>query len=193
MEGNCTFVTRARRKSRPGKSPDYIYSRVNLDRMEPLGGGWLGRARLTGQVSSERLLFSEMLRLGGFDTIRGFDQRSFNTDHGWLASFEFGPCTKRWGCEDLHRSFRPYMFTDLGNGYLESPQAGEDSYAFSLSTGVGFRYNIGDSLTARFDYGYGLIDLGNTQRDNRAHFGLTWIPDPAPTATSCPPSVNTCD
>jgi hemolysin activation/secretion protein len=166
---------------RPGTSPDYIYSRLNLDRMEPLGGGWLGRARFAGQVSSERLLFSEMLGLGGFDTIRGFDQRSFNADHGWLASFEFGPCTKRWGCEDLRRSFRPYMFTDLGNGYLESPQAGEDSYAFGLSTGVGFRYNIGDSLTARFDYGYGLIDLGNTQRDNRAHFGLTWIPGPRPT------------
>lgn len=165
---------------RPGTSPDYIYSRVNLDRMEPLGGGWLTRTRFSGQVSSERLLFSEMFGLGGFDTVRGFDQRSFNADHGWLASLEFGPCTKRWGCEDLRRTLRPHVFTDLGNGYVESPQVDEDSYALGLSTGFGFRYNIGDSLTARFDYGYGLIDLGNTQRDNRAHFGLTWIPGARP-------------
>ncbi len=165
---------------RPGTSPDYIYSRLSVDRMEPVARGWLGRARFSGQIASERLLFSETFGLGGFDTIRGFDQRTFNADHGWLASAEFGPCTKRWGCEEMQHSFRPYMFFDIGNGYIESPLVGEDSYSLGLSTGVGCRYNIGDSLTARFDWGYGIVDLGNSQRDDRVHFSLTWLPGARP-------------
>ncbi len=126
-------------------------------------------------------MLGETFGLGGFATLRGFDQRAQNTDHAVLASLEISPKTYRRGCDESERSLRPYVFTDFGNGYLDEPMVGEDAYTLGLSTGLGFRYNVADRLSARVDWGYGIIDLGNTQRDNRVHFGLTWIPGPRPT------------
>ena len=165
---------------RPGTSPDYIYARATAERTALLNGDWLILGRVTGQVASERLLFSETLGLGGFETLRGFDERASNADHGWIANIEFGPKTFRWGCEDDPRTLRPYTFMDLGNGYLSDPLPGEDAYTFAVSTGVGFRYAMSDRLSARLDWGYGFEDFGSGTRNNRFHCGVTWIPGKRP-------------
>lgn len=165
---------------RPGTSPDYIYARMTAEESALIGCDWNLTSRLTGQISSERLLFSETLGLGGYDTLRGFDQRTFNADNGWIANFEFGPRTRRWGCKDAPRSLRAYSFVDVGNGYAMHAQPGEDAYTFAASTGVGCRFNISDRLTARLDWGYGFEDIANSERSNRLHMGLTWIPGPRP-------------
>ena len=165
---------------RPGTSPDYIYARIMLEDSRYIGDRFQLVGRLTGQAASERLLFSETLGLGGFDTLRGLDQRSFNADHGWIANFEFGPKTRRWGCRCSQRVLRPYAFLDVGNGYVDDAQPGEDSYAFAITTGVGARFQIGDQLMARIDYGFGVKDIDATSRGDRAHFGVTWIPGPRP-------------
>ena len=155
-----------------------IHKSVELNTVD--GHDWLILGRITGQVSSERLLFSETLGLGGFETLRGFDERASNADQGWIANIEFGPKTLRWGCEDDPRTLRPYTFMDLGNGYLSDPLPGEDAYTFVASTGVGFRYTMSDRLSARFDWGYGFEDFGSGSRNNRLHFGVTWIPGRRP-------------
>ncbi len=167
---------------RPGSSPDYVYGRLRLEESRLLGpnNNWQVVTRMAGQVASERLLFSEMLGLGGFDTLRGFDQRAYNADNGWIANFEFGPRTQRWNTGNDMRVWRNYVFTDFGNGYLNSPLAGEDASTFAMSTGVGTRFQIGNRLIARADYGVGVVDLENVLRSDRLHFGLTWIPGPRP-------------
>lgn len=165
---------------RPGTSPDYVYARVTAEESALIGSNWLLASRLTGQVASERLLFSETLGLGGFDTLRGFDQRSFNADNGWIANFEFGPKTHRWGSSDSLRSLRVYSFVDVGNGYVLHAQPGEDAYTLAASAGVGFRFNVSDRLTGRFDWGYGFENIANSERNNRLHLGFTWIPGPRP-------------
>lgn len=165
---------------RPGTSPDYVYGRITAEETSRIGCNWILRSQLTAQASSERLLFSETLGLGGFDTIRGFDQRTTNADHGWLANLEFGPRTYRWGDPDDVHSVRPYVFTDLGSGYLSNPRAGEEAYTFAASSGFGLRFNVSDRVTARFDWGYGWEDIAGSQRNNRVHVGLTWIPGPRP-------------
>jgi len=165
---------------RPETSPDYVYGRVRFEDSSLLGERWQLVSRFSGQAASERLLFSEMLGLGGFDSIRGFDQRAYNADHGWVANFELGPRTWRGGSDREPKILRAYSFIDLGNGYLDDPQAGEDAHTFVMSTGVGARFQISDKLIARFDYGVGVVDIDDTSRDQRIHFGLTWIPGPRP-------------
>ncbi len=165
---------------RPGTSPDYIYGRLRMEESRYVGRNYQLLSRFTGQVTSERLLFSEMLGIGGYDSLRGFDQREFNADHGWIANFEFGPRTRRWGCDRTPRVLRMYGFADLANGYLDNPVAGENAYEFAMSTGVGARFQIGDVLIARADYGVGLVDLDGSGRSNRFHFGVTWVPGPRP-------------
>lgn len=161
---------------RPGTSPDYVYARMGYERADLIGQSWLLSSRFVGQATSERLLFSETLGLGGFDSLRGTDQRAFNADHGWIANFEFGPKSYRWGTVTEPRTLRAYSFIDMGNGYIDQPQPGEDASTFALSTGVGARLQISDRLTARVDYGIGIVDLDETSRNDRAHVGLTWIP-----------------
>lgn len=161
---------------RPGTSPDYIYGRLRYERNDLIQKDWQLLSRLRAQASSERLLFSETLGLGGFDTIRGLDQRAYNADQGWIANLEFGPRTKRWGCKDEPQSLRSYVFMDLGNGYLSNALAGEDASTFVASAGIGARYFYSDRLIARFDYGAAFEDVHDVARNDRAHFGVTWIP-----------------
>ncbi|WDQ14862.1 ShlB/FhaC/HecB family hemolysin secretion/activation protein [Rhodopirellula sp. P2] len=161
---------------RPGASPDYVYGRMRYERSDVVRDDWMLTSRLTGQASSERLLFSETLGLGGYDTIRGVDSRAYNADHGWIANFEFGPKTYRCGTTESPKTLRGYGFVDMGNGYVDHPMAGEDAYTFALSTGVGMRFQVSDRLIARFDYGFGIEEIEGAGRNDRAHFGLTWIP-----------------
>ncbi|QDT07206.1 Heme/hemopexin transporter protein HuxB precursor [Rubripirellula lacrimiformis] len=161
---------------RPGTSPDYVYGRMRYERADVVRDAWSLTTRLTGQASSERLLFSETLGLGGYDTIRGADSRAYNADHGWIANFELGPKTYRYGTAQNQRTLRTYGFVDMGNGYLDQPLAGEDAYTFALSTGVGMRFQVSDRIIARFDYGFGIEEIDGIGRSDRGHFGVTWIP-----------------
>lgn len=163
---------------RPGASPDYVYGRLRYERADVARREWMLTTRLTGQASSERLLFSETLGLGGYDTIRGTDSRAYNADHGWIANFEFGPKTYRCGTVEEPKTLRAYGFVDVGNGYVDQPLAGEDAYTFAVSTGVGMRFQISDRLIARLDYGFGIEDIDAAERNDRAHFAVTWIPGP---------------
>ena len=165
---------------RPGASPDYVYARMIAEDTSLIGDDWMLLSRFTGQMASSRLLFSETLGLGGYDTLRGFDQRAYNGDSGWITNFEFGPKTLRWGTDTTPHALRPYTFMDIGNGYVLNPQPSEDSYTFAMTSGVGFRYNLSDRLTARLDWGYAWQDISNSERSNRLHMGITWIPGRRP-------------
>ena len=165
---------------RPGTTPSYVYGRLQLEQSRVFCDRWQLVNRASVQAASDRLLFSEMLGFGGFDTLRGFDQRAYNADHGWLANLELGPRTIRWGSEHSPQSLRVYGFTDLAYGYMDSPLPGEDGETFGLSTGAGLRYRVADRLIARVDYGVGLVDLENAASTNRIHFGATWIPGRSP-------------
>lgn len=161
---------------RPGTSPDFVYTRVRAEQQKVLACHWMFASRFSGQLSSERLLFSETLGIGGFDTVRGVDQRQINADHGWVANLEFGPKPFRRGQGDHHSKQRTYGFVDFGNGYLAEPLAGEDANTFVVTIGAGARFQLSDRLIARFDYGSVLRGMDGANRDARAHIGLTWIP-----------------
>ncbi|MFK7821886.1 MAG: ShlB/FhaC/HecB family hemolysin secretion/activation protein [Planctomycetaceae bacterium] len=161
---------------RPGASPDYIYARLRYQTQRLIEQNGLLSFTFTGQVASERLLFSETLGLGGFDTIRGTDQREFNADNGWIANIELGPRTYRWGPELSPRSLRFYGFLDVGNGYVYDRRTGEDGSTLVASTGFGARLQISDRITARIDYGLGVAPINDDIRSDRLHFGVTWIP-----------------
>ena len=85
-------TTQAFSTIRPNTSPDYMYGRVRYESATNVGDSndWQLTLRATGQLASERVLFSEMLGFGGYDTIRGYDQRALSGDHGWLTSVELG-------------------------------------------------------------------------------------------------------
>lgn len=156
---------------RPGTSPDFIYNKLSYERMRNLPQGWQWTGRGSGQISSERLLFSEMLGLGGFDSVRGYDQRTLNADAGWFMNFEVGPQPWTFDAGRGIGQVRAYGFVDFGESYLLDSLPGEDRHSFVASTGLGTRVSMNDNLSLRVDYGYGLDD-DILPRHHRIHVGL---------------------
>ncbi len=156
---------------RPGTSPDFVYNRLSYERMRNLPRAWQWIGRGTGQLSSERLLFSETLGLGGFDSVRGYDQRSLNADAGWFLNFEVGPQPWTFGTGRGTGRVRAYGFVDFGESYILNALPGEDRNSFVASSGLGTRMSLNDQTSLRVDYGYGFQD-DIAPRHHRVHVGL---------------------
>ncbi|MEX1223517.1 MAG: ShlB/FhaC/HecB family hemolysin secretion/activation protein [Pirellulales bacterium] len=167
---------------RPDTSPDFIYDRIFMERLWHLPHCWQLLARGTGQVTNERLLWSETLGFGGYDSVRGYDQRTRNGDCGWIVQMELGPQPYQWTNRCRQHQFRWFGFVDMGDAYILHPQAGEDAQQFMVSTGVGFRYAISNRLSLRFDYGYGFREIETTPPSGhqRVHLGLVALFGPQP-------------
>jgi len=162
---------------RPDTTPSYIYARARYEDATNLGsdGPLQLVTRAVGQVTSERLLFSEMLGFGGFDSIRGYDQRAISGDDGWLTSFELGPRPRNLELWGRRSRFRAYTFADLGQAFIREPQPGEFADQFMSGVGVGCRLAAGQNLSFRFDYGHALNDVPFQRTHDRVHIGLIWL------------------
>jgi hemolysin activation/secretion protein len=172
---------------REGTKVDYAYGRVDLHRETmlplslPTGAGmadhftWFLRA--TGQYSDARLLPTEEFGLGGYDTVRGYNERVVEGDDGWLLVNEIrtphiplGNITGRTGVKDWVQGL---VFCDYGQSIIRQPSAVllESSSQTLASVGFGFRYEISDNLRFRLDYGYQLDRYYATRAPDAASLG----------------------
>ncbi len=160
---------------RPGTSPDYVYGRVSYHEARILDPAcmWMLTTRATAQWATDRLLFSETLGLGGFDSIRSYDQRTQSGDYGWRTSFELGPRPAELCFRGLRGRKRFYTFVDLGQVYAFDRQPTDQDNPFMASVGVGMQMAMAQDLSFRFDYGHGLTDVPGYPKD-RVHLGLIW-------------------
>ena len=67
---------------------DYVYDTLTLERLTRLPGDWSLILRGTLQFSDAKLIPSEQLGFGGYDTIRGYDERKVNADEGYIFTTE---------------------------------------------------------------------------------------------------------
>ena len=162
----------------PGATPQYLYGRAELRRTTDLPGGFSWYTRAAGQLSDARLVATEAFMLGGWDTVRGYDQNIVGGDNGWLLVNElhsmplplFGNLPGKgdydrydpWGSlrgGKVHRMdwIQGLVFLDYGASYYRyPPPPGWPSREILLSAGVGFRYQLMENLMVRFDYGWQL-------------------------------------
>ncbi len=61
------------------------------------------------------------------------------------------------------------VFWDYAHLTATHAIAGDVNSVSASSVGTGVRYNLRTNLTGRFDYGWQLIHLPNTNTDGRAH------------------------
>jgi len=165
---------------RPNTRPGYVYNRAKFEGVVGLPFDWQLLGRVTGQVASQRLLYSEMLGYGGYDSVRGYDQRVFNADYGYVTNLELGPRPWMWGEVRNRKQLRVYGFVDFGEGYVRQEVPGEVGQQWMSSVGSGMRFAYSDRLSVRFDYGYGLNDVPGARVDHRAHVGVVYLFGPRP-------------
>lgn len=157
-------------------SAEYVYARSRIERTIDLPGSWTLLGRVEGQLSNANLLASETLGAGGFDTVRGFEQRIARGDNGIITSLELRtpPVSfAKWsGFYNVRDAMVGLVFFDYA--YLSNENLLPDEIdSISLgSVGVGIRYQVDDNLTVRLDYGWQIDESGFDDGENgRVHIG----------------------
>jgi hemolysin activation/secretion protein len=160
---------------RPGASSDYVYARAYFERLRHLNSEFDTFWRIAGQVSESNLLASEQIGLGGYNTVRGYDMRLVNGDSGLVFNAELRtrPICMSYSSRCSHEMIL-LTFFDFGvAGNHDLFPAEEDSLELA-SVGWGLRYRVGQHVSARFDYGWQLIDddIPANFKDSRPHVGV---------------------
>jgi len=171
-------------QARAFSEADYIYGRVNFERINTLPAGCSLWLRAEAQWSDRNLQASEQLGLGGYDTVRGYDEFEVRGDSGYLLSAElrspavsllhFGLAGRN--ARDSSRTndqLQALAFVDYGSAGIHDPLPGEPRSFELFGAGPGLRYAITPYFSVRFDYGWRLKDSDLLQgHGGVAHLGV---------------------
>lgn len=162
---------------RAGATAEYTYGRVTIERDQTLLKGWTAYGRIQGQASNANLLASEALGAGGYDSVRGWEERIARGDSGVVATAElrtpvFYPSTFG-GFNNVLDGAYGLIFYDYGNLSSEKPLPGQESVEMG-SVGLGFRYQRQNWFSLRVDYGFQVTEDGfDDGKSGRWHVGAS--------------------
>jgi hemolysin activation/secretion protein len=158
----------------------YIYLQLGLSQLYRLPKDFSLSLILKGQISSAALLPSEQFGIGGYSTVRGYDERTANGDDGVLAKVEFR--TPPFSIfkifphgQKTTDSLELLGFFDYGKVYLDRAIAGELKSQYLIGVGPGLRYIIDPYLSVRLDWGFKLHRYAymGSSSNNKWHFNIT--------------------
>ena len=152
----------------PAATPNYLYGRLNLERLTNLPAGLSWDARLTAQYSSANLLPSEQLVFGGVTSVRGFVEQGALRDEGalWQNELRAAPLKtgllQQLGYAEDKEAVLPFMFLDLGMGrnHIDVPGLNR-SWLEMISVGPGIAWQVTRATVFRFTWGVPLVRNGH--------------------------------
>jgi hemolysin activation/secretion protein len=156
---------------------NYAYSDVTLTRLTRLPHSWSLFLRGSIQWSDANLAPSEQLGLGGYDTVRGYDEREINNDEGYIFNVELRtPVTglgKKLGWTRFNDQLQLLVFWDYGSGNNHTLLIDEPAHRTLSGTGVGLRYTINSNISVRADFGFQLLRSEfDNDHGNRGDLGV---------------------
>jgi len=165
------------RDARDKATANYIYGKVELNRTTGLPFDFMLVNMITAQISDANLLASEQMGFGGYDTVRGYDTRVFNSDHGVIVLNELRTppfsLLALAGAKKSKDRLQFLVFADYGVGGNKHRLSGEKASTELLSAGPGLRYTLGSYLSVRADYGWQLRNIETDRRAaSRGHIGI---------------------
>ena len=163
--------------SHPGATSSYVYDTFTLQRVTKLPENFSLLLRGTLQFSNSNLTPSEQLGFGGYDTVRGYDEREVNADEGYIFTAELRtpPLSlgSIFGWQDFQDQLQFLAFWDTGSAYNHQLLPGEASEIALSSVGGGLRYTINTYVSVRFDYGFQLTHTGfDNDQGSRSDLGV---------------------
>jgi hemolysin activation/secretion protein len=126
------------------------------------------------QFATRALVPLEQFGVGGAQTVRGYRQDLLLTDNGFLASAEVRLPVLR--VEEIEGVLQIVPFVDFGIGWNSSGNEDPDPNAL-VGVGLGLQWQMGDDLTARFDWGIPLTDVDSSERtwqENGLYFSVNY-------------------
>lgn len=165
--------------SRALSSSDYFYATATLEHQRRLRDDWSARFKFQGQAANSNLQASEQLGAGGYDTVRGFDQRIVRGDQGFWGTIElYTPelsLARILDWENETDSLRFLGFFDVANLGNVDLLPLEPSSLQVGSVGLGLRWDYSDWFKFRLDYGYPVFteNVIGVDESGRFHMGAT--------------------
>jgi len=161
----------------PNADPDYGYGRLSVNRSFILPLNFSIRGQFNGQLATTSLMPTEQFGLGGYNTVRGYDERVANGDNAWVTNLEFwtppGSLFKIFGNQAVEDRLQFLAFWDYGYVGFSQPMSGQTP-TWLMSVGPGLRYNIDRYVSVQFDWGFQLHQAPpGTKADNRAELSAT--------------------
>ena len=152
-----------------------LYLRRLNDSVGPIRGGATMLLRSDLQLANDGLLSLERFGLGGGQSVRGYRQDALLTDNGAFASAEVRlPILE---VSQVRGVLEVAPFMDLGMGWNHQGEKLDPNTL--VGVGLGLRWQMGDRLTARMDYGVPLVkvDSGDrTWQENGLYFSVQYNP-----------------
>ncbi len=169
-------------EARAGAKSNYQYVTASIERSQRIARLATARLRAQGQLSSDNLLASEQLGIGGPSTVRGYPTSIARGDEGALISAElYSPVYSvaqwfDWRYTDDELRF--LIFADYASVSNVNLSGGEQESQSLFSLGFGLRYTIDDNFRLRLDLGFPVSDdlpEGTDIDDARLHASGTII------------------
>ena len=156
---------------------DYVYNTIILERLTKLPWDWSLILRGTVQTSNSNLPPSEQLGFGGYDTVRGYDEREVNTDDGYIFTTELRTPSISLGDMVGFPAYKDQLqflgFWDYGSASNHTPLPGEGDQIVLSGLGAGLRYTINTYLSLRYDYAFQLHRTGfDNEHGSRSDVGV---------------------
>lgn len=159
---------------RPFAETRYFYSRGSFSLVYFFHPWLQANLFVRGQLATANLLPSEEYGIGGYDTVRGYQEREANGDNALNINLEFSsapfPLSKLVGIRKGRDQMQILTFFDYGSTYIHTLSEGEKRAEHLYSAGAGMRYQILTYLTARIDWGYQFHHITPDTPHQRLHF-----------------------
>ena len=145
----------------PNSDSSYVYGKFNLNRTFVLPYKFTISGNFNGQLASDPLMPTEQYGIGGYNTVRGYDERSANGDNSYVFNVELrtppGSIFKIFGNQEVDDTIQFLGFFDYGYvGNIKPVEGTVEQTVFLMSFGPGLRYNIDRFVSVRFDWGFQL-------------------------------------
>jgi hemolysin activation/secretion protein len=163
-QSNATYQT-----LRPFAKSRYVYGRASFSFIHYFLPWLQYDLFIRGQAADANLLPSEEYGVGGYDTVRGYQEREVNGDDALNVNFELVSTpfsVARKGKDNM----QILAFFDFGAAYLHTAAATQKEAQYLYSIGPGLRYQFQTNLTARLDWGFQLHHITPQTPHQRLHF-----------------------
>ena len=168
--------------SRQNATAEYLLGRYGASYTWLLPDDWMLRAVLNGQYTRNALIAPEQFGIGGWSSVRGFNERQYSMDKGYQKSVElYTPdLAPKLGFTGGGR-FKLLTFYDAASVARNFVQPGEQTGISLDSIGVGLRISSRDIFSMRLDFAQVLHDGGQDsnirdgrRNSNKLHGAMMW-------------------
>lgn len=146
----------------PYLQANYLYGVLVMNRETRLYKNFCTNNQLTVQWANTSLISSEQISIGGWNTVRGYEERILFGDQGMVFNtelhfphFSIGSLLgKKWAKDET--LFLSFWDFGLVNDIYPLPD--DKATYYITSVGCGFRYNLSNYMKLRIDLGFPLIN-----------------------------------